>query len=440
MKINLSKKTKILTLSITGTLIITIIIVLSINSYQKKNLDINETINQQKNSNMSLNNSGENIINDVFTIKSDSDEENLEKDEKNEQQEQEKSNTDEKKTSLVKTSVEKKNNISTVAEAFVKKAVAEIGYGPDENGVTKYGQWYQDNVDGSQKFNTAAWCAMFLSWCANEVGVSRNTVGFYAECSSWMNDFYVKNNIYKSSNEYTPKRGDIIFFDNHYEDKAADHNGIVETVTDSQVIVIEGNVNNKVARCTYNLNDSKILGYGIPNYSNNVSNKKEEKKNVQTSGTQQQTTGQADRIISIAASQLGIGEDANGVSKYGLWYQNNIDSSCYFASSPWCAMFVTWCANQAGVSSDIITPYAYCGYGIQYFKDKGVWHDRSSGYVPKKGDVIFFGTDRHTGLVEYSQNGYVYTIEGNSTNSSVARKSYDLNWSDINGYGSPKYK
>ena len=102
-------------------------------------------------------------------------------------------------------------------------------------------------------------------------------------------------------------------------------------------------------------------------------------------------------------------------------------------------MFVSWCANEAGVSRDILTPYAYCGYGIQYFKNKGDWHDRSSGYVPKRGDVIFFGADRHTGLVDHSEGGMVYTIEGNSTNDSVARKTYSLSYSDINGYGSPKY-
>ena len=77
---------------------------------------------------------------------------------------------------------------------------------------------------------------------------------------------------------------------------------------------------------------------------------------------------------------------------------------------------------------------------VQYFKNKGDWHDRSSGYVPKRGDVIFFGADRHTGLVDHSENGVVYTIEGNSTNGAVCRKSYNMSYGDINGYGSPKYK
>ena len=177
--------------------------------------------------------------------------------------------------------------------------------------------------------------------------------------------------------------------------------------------------------------DENIIGFQAKIVKENVSTDK---------NTANSSTGQAEKILSIAASQLGNSEAADGWTKYGQWYQDNIDGSSYFANKDWCAMFVSWCANEAGVSRDILTPYAYCGYGIQYFKEKGDWHDRSSGYVPKRGDVIFFGTDRHTGLVDYSENGVVYTIEGNSTNDSVARKSYDLGYGDINGYGSPKYQ
>ena len=334
-------------------------------------------------------------------------------------------------------------------ESFVNKAVSQLGSKPDGNGVTVYGKWYQDNVDGSDNFSTAAWCAMFISWCANDAGISSSTVGYFAECSSWEKNFYIDKGLWHSPSGYTPARGDIIFFDNHNNDGVTDHNGIVESVTSSDVIVIEGNVDNEVKRCTYSLSDPKIHGYGKPNYSKNsenvaADNKAKEKQqaearanaNVSTSGG---STGQAEKIISVAASQLGYGENGDGWTKFGQWYQDNIDGSCYFANQAWCAMFVSWCANEAGVSRDILTPYAYCGYGIQYFKNKGDWHDRSSGYVPKRGDVIFFGADRHTGLVDHSEGGMVYTIEGNSTNDSVARKTYSLSYSDINGYGSPKY-
>ena len=105
-------------------------------------------------------------------------------------------------------------------------------------------------------------------------------------------------------------------------------------------------------------------------------------------------------------------------------------------------MFVTWCANEAGVPRDIIKPYAYCPTGIQDFKNFGVWHAKGS-YTPKAGDVIFFSfggvRSDHTGLVEYVKDGYVHTVEGN-TDFMVARREYPLNSSYVLGYGAPKYK
>ena len=101
-------------------------------------------------------------------------------------------------------------------------------------------------------------------------------------------------------------------------------------------------------------------------------------------------------------------------------------------------MFVTWCANQAGVSRDVIKPYAACSDGVSKFMSMGVWHASSSGYVPKRGDVIFF-TYSHTGLVDYVSDGYVHTIEGNSSRA-VRKRNYSISHGSILGYGSPNYQ
>lgn len=118
----------------------------------------------------------------------------------------------------------------------------------------------------------------------------------------------------------------------------------------------------------------------------------------------------------------------------------------------WCAMFVSYCADSCGfIQSGIIPKYASCDSGMQWFKSKGLWQSRSSGYEPKPGDIIFYGTDsdsNHTGIVEKCEGGYVYTIEGNSGSSStspyfrgskVTRHQYPLTKSNIVGYGTPEY-
>ena len=65
--------------------------------------------------------------------------------------------------------------------------------------------------------------------------------------------------------------------------------------------------------------------------------------------------------------------------------------------------------------------------------------------VQKHGDIIFFdwadkrdGKADHVGIVEKSENGKVYTIEGNS-NDSCRQKDYDVNSEEILGYGTPIY-
>lgn len=136
---------------------------------------------------------------------------------------------------------------------------------------------------------------------------------------------------------------------------------------------------------------------------------------------------QASNLVKIASKEIGYKEGKKDKTKYGMWYglQNN----------PWCAMFVSWCANKAGISKNIIPMHSACLEGVKWFKKKGLWHGRN--YVPKPGDIIYF-TKSHVGIVESVTNGYVNTIEGNTSNM-VARRHYKLKSPKILGYGVPKY-
>lgn len=117
-------------------------------------------------------------------------------------------------------------------------------------------------------------------------------------------------------------------------------------------------------------------------------------------------------ILSVAQSQIGIKEYPRGTNrvKYSVWYGLIGD---------WCDMFVSWCANRAGVGN-VIGKYAYCPYHVSYFKKKGWWHGPE--YKPQPGDIVFFasrGVACHVGIVE-KRNGTqsVTTIEGNTSVSS----------------------
>lgn len=103
-------------------------------------------------------------------------------------------------------------------------------------------------------------------------------------------------------------------------------------------------------------------------------------------------------------------------------------------------MFVSWCANKAGIPTSVIPKHASCSAGVKWFKDKGRW--KNNKYTPKKGDLIYFtyekGKYNHVGIVESVLKGKINTIEGN-TSHTVARRSYPAGSSKIAGYGVSKF-
>lgn len=110
----------------------------------------------------------------------------------------------------------------------------------------------------------------------------------------------------------------------------------------------------------------------------------------------------------------------------------------------WCAIFVSWCANECGyIESGTIPKFSSCKYeGVPYFREKGLWQER--GYIAKSGDIIFLdweqdGLADHVGIVQKTENDTVYTIEGNSSGDTCRQKEYNINSNVIYGYGTPLY-
>ncbi|MDR3767048.1 MAG: CHAP domain-containing protein [Butyricicoccus sp.] len=139
-------------------------------------------------------------------------------------------------------------------------------------------------------------------------------------------------------------------------------------------------------------------------------------------------------ILSVAAGEIGCRESADGYTKYGAWYG--------LPNDPWCAMFVSWCAEQCGyIRAGICPKLAYTPDIVHWFQSRGQWYSRT--ITPPAGAYILFDWDGdggadHVGLVEYVEAGQVHTIEGNSSNM-VHRNSYPAGSTQILGYGVPHY-
>lgn len=176
------------------------------------------------------------------------------------------------------------------------------------------------------------------------------------------------------------------------------------------------------------------------------------------------------KLLQIATNELGYLEKKTNAELYDKkanagnnnWtkYASELDSfGCYDGKKngyPWCDVFVDWCFMKAFgeqfMHAMLYQPHG--GYGAsttnsaKYFKAFNQLFQK-----PQAGDQIFFTNDGgktcfHTGIVASVGTEYVYTIEGNTSDSSevvpnggaVCAKKYKLTDKKIYGYGRPNWK
>lgn len=111
-------------------------------------------------------------------------------------------------------------------------------------------------------------------------------------------------------------------------------------------------------------------------------------------------------IVRVARSQLGMAESPLGsnCTKYGPCVE-------------WCALFVAWVWQHAGVEmSGGTAPYAYSGSFYGWVKEHG-GRVLPKTATPSPGDAVMYGTGLnsmdHVGIVESVSGGEITTIEGN---------------------------
>lgn len=115
--------------------------------------------------------------------------------------------------------------------------------------------------------------------------------------------------------------------------------------------------------------------------------------------------------------------------------------------TPWCACFLSWAADQKKASIDGDPPrFANVDTGMEGFQKSGKWRSpNDANNKPIPGDYVFFDWDRdsdpdHVGAVLcVDENGYLYTIEGNS-GGKVAVNCYPKNDPRVMGYGVLNWK
>ena len=84
------------------------------------------------------------------------------------------------------------------------------------------------------------------------------------------------------------------------------------------------------------------------------------------------------QIVNIAKAEIGA---SNG-QKYWSWYG-------FGSYQEWCACFVSWCGEQAGlIESGAMPRFSLCSDGMSWFQSHGRW--QAAGSTPTAGSLVFF--------------------------------------------------
>lgn len=165
-----------------------------------------------------------------------------------------------------------------------------------------------------------------------------------------------------------------------------------------------------------------------------------------------------DKVIKVAKDEMGYLEKKtnqnldsktanpgkNNYTKYGAWYGLN--------PAFWCAMYVCWCFYKAfGIEGGKAALYGSYSASCETLRTRFI-NKKQYFTTPQIGDLIFFSGTRHAGanhigIVTDVKDGYVYTMEGNTSSDpgvvdnggAVNDKKYKIGNSRILGYARPKY-
>jgi CHAP domain len=119
-------------------------------------------------------------------------------------------------------------------------------------------------------------------------------------------------------------------------------------------------------------------------------------------------------VLNVARTQIGFHEGANNSNPYGKWYG--------IPNAPYCAMGISWCFAQVGLSH-LIAAQSPKGFSLNsaalpWFQRQGMIVNKFQG---QPGDLVFYdwngdGVADHVELLEAASAGGITTIGFNTGN------------------------
>ncbi|WP_062295542.1 CHAP domain-containing protein [Demequina maris] len=117
-----------------------------------------------------------------------------------------------------------------------------------------------------------------------------------------------------------------------------------------------------------------------------------------------------DRILEVAHSQVGYREPAFQVNKYNTWIGG---------ANPWCEVFVSWVFDKSDYAAGVPKHDTFREYAKE-LRQLGIMDMTPTASELKKGTVVLLDWGlgdgpKHTAIVDHVSGGYVYLVEGNTT-------------------------
>lgn len=127
-------------------------------------------------------------------------------------------------------------------------------------------------------------------------------------------------------------------------------------------------------------------------------------------------------------------------NKFIVWYCDKRNLKGAWLVAPWCAMYQSFVAHEAGVGPEV-GEFASCPAWVAWFKKQGRWSK-----TPVPGALVFFDWDKdgvadHVGLVSSVQASTIKAVEGNTTFRGTGNWVHEQTRkkTTVLGYGYPTY-
>jgi uncharacterized protein YraI len=275
----------------------------------------------------------------------------------------------------------------------------------------KYTRWHGRIRSGVTWTYNYDWCAVFVSWCANQAGIPTSVIPKEPAVSN-MRAFFEGNGRFRTPNNYTPRAGDVVFV-------TSGHVGIVVRVSGNNITTIEGNThdgNNTNKRGVFQRTRSisSMVGFGlIDNPPTNQPTQSQRTYTVQNASGSRTRTGAGTNFSQVGAVARGSviryteTRTANGFT----WIR--VESGSTFASGSWGTITGQWLAMQSSTTVQQPTQPTVRTHTIQASSGANVRSGAGTGFgrvgAVARGSVIRYTETK-------SANGFTWVrIQSGST-------------------------